>query len=564
MTAIFIAVLNMSIAAGIVALAVMLARIPLRKAPKVFSYALWGMVLFRLVIPFSFESAFSLMPAPANVIPQDIVISSNPAIQTGAPLIDVPINAGINDALPPALIENSVNPVQVILTLAGYAWAIGFIALLSYAIFGYIRLKRRVRFATLVQDNIFETDTIKTPFVLGFIRPKIYFPTAIDPSTPNYRHILKHEQIHIKRRDYLIKPLAYTALALHWFNPLMWIAYYLMSKDLEMSCDEAVLKETAEDIRRDYSTFLLNLSVEQAALSGTLAFAVGEHNVKERVANVLHFKQPARWIVVLSYIVVAIFLVGFSSNRVVDLESVLWSHPTYPAADWHTDTRGFRVVGAAESEAIGTAILTDYFSAFRYDWESWTFDDLAAEGNIFAPIAGNPWGDAFSRFFIESSPHQDFSAWFGRVPEDIGGDNADGSRWFIPAFMFHINQETGRLLSASYTPPTFATMAYTNPLTFIFPEPIINHNEFGFTPLETMQAEYEDALIAFSLDLLSESGFAGDEVVSASITNGLGRNVDTGFMGISVHITYASGGYGELFFWLSEEGFTVARLQIIF
>jgi len=319
----FISILNMSITAGIVALAVMLIRIPLRKAPKIFSYALWGVVLFRLIFPFGIESIFGLMPAgTTNAIPQDIVVIHSPEIPqvivfSQAPTIQTE-QQSISTTISP---ENNVNSIRTTLEIAGYIWLAGFTALLLYAVIGYIRLKRRVHYATLVCGNIFETDKIKTPFVLGFIRPKIYFPTTIDPSRHDY--ILKHEQTHIKRRDYIIKPFAYIVLALHWFNPLIWLSYYLMSKDMEMSCDEAVLRKTSEDIRGNYSTSLLNLSAGKVNLLNPIAFAFGESNVKERVTNVLNFKKPAKWVVIASALAVAVFLVAFTSNRVALAEEIL-------------------------------------------------------------------------------------------------------------------------------------------------------------------------------------------------------------------------------------------------
>ena len=310
MTNVFITVLNMSITASVVVVAVLLARVVLRKSPRIFSYVLWGAVLFRLVFPFSIESVFSLMPTQPTAIPPDIIFSQYPAIQTGIPFIDMPVNAVIVNALPPVNPADSVNPIHAVLGVAGYVWLVGFLALLVYAIVGYISLKRRVRYATLVRDNIFETDKIKTPFVLGFVRPKIYFPLNINPSQQNY--ILLHEQTHIKRLDYLIKPFAFVLFALHWFNPLMWVAYFLMSKDMEMSCDEAVLNKTGEDIRGVYSSSLLNLAVKRAGLLNPLAF--GESNVKERVVNVLSFKKPKAWVFIMSLLAVSFFLVGFVSS----------------------------------------------------------------------------------------------------------------------------------------------------------------------------------------------------------------------------------------------------------
>lgn len=323
----FITILNMSITASIVALAVILIRLPLRKAPKIFSYLLWGVVLFRLVCPFSIESAFSLMPAPANLISQDIVHLQNPATQSGVRLIDRYTFAAINDTYPPLIPEsnaitnagnelpispkNSPTPIYTFFKTAGYVWLIGFLALLSYAAIGYIRLKRRVYYATLVRANIFETDAIKTPFVLGFIRPKIYIPLGIGQLEHNY--VLQHEETHIRRYDYLIKPLAFIIFALHWFNPLIWVAYLLLTKDLEMSCDEAVLRKADADIRSAYSSSLLNLSLKKGALLAPLAF--GESAVKDRVKNVLNFQKPSRVSIVVMIILVTLFSTGFTVNR---------------------------------------------------------------------------------------------------------------------------------------------------------------------------------------------------------------------------------------------------------
>ena len=313
----------MSITASIVALTVILVRIPFRKAPKIFSYILWSAVLFRLVFPFSIESIFSLMPTSRNVIPQEITFLQNPTIQTGVDrqtevdFIDIPITMAAHNDSP--IVANDLNPSHTLLEKAGFIWLIGCIALLLYAITGYISLKRHVYFATRIRDNIFEADKIKTPFVLGLIRPKIYFPTHIDPL--QYDYILKHEQTHIRRRDYLIKPLAYIVLAVHWFNPLMWLSYFLMSRDMEMSCDEAVLRKASKDIRKDYSSSLLNLSIDKSSLLNPIAF--GESNVKERVVNVLNFKKTKMWIMLVSIIAVAFVLVACSLNPITQNDTGL-------------------------------------------------------------------------------------------------------------------------------------------------------------------------------------------------------------------------------------------------
>jgi beta-lactamase regulating signal transducer with metallopeptidase domain len=306
----FITVLNMSLIASYAALAVILVRLLISKAPKIYSYALWAVVLFRMVCPVSFKSTISLIPGKTDVIPHDIVFSQNPAIQTGIRNIDNTLNQSVAYSLPPVNPAASVNPMGIFLEIAAIIWLLGIAVLLCYSAVSYIRIRYRLSDATLVEDNIFETDRVKTPFVLGFTRPKIYIPTGLARNQLDY--ILKHEKIHIKHRDYLIKPIAFFALVLHWFNPIMWVCYFLMAKDMEMSCDESVMNQTSEDIRANYSNSLLLLSAKQSGLLSPLAF--GESNVKSRIRNVLNYKKPAFWITVVAVAAVTAAAIGLMAN----------------------------------------------------------------------------------------------------------------------------------------------------------------------------------------------------------------------------------------------------------
>jgi len=180
----------------------------------------------------------------------------------------------------------------------------------------YFKLKTKLTTATLVNDNIFETDQINTPFVLGITKQKIFIP--VNMSENELKYILKHEQTHIKRYDYIIKLIAFTALMIHWFNPLMWISYFLMSKDMEMSCDESVMKSTNEDIRLDYSNTLLALSVKQSRSLILLAF--GESNAKSRIKNILNYRKPSFWILAVSVVIVLIIVISLVTNPIKDEE----------------------------------------------------------------------------------------------------------------------------------------------------------------------------------------------------------------------------------------------------
>jgi len=255
MNRLFIEILNMSISASFVAAIVMLIRLFIRKAPKKYSYILWAVVFFRLICPYTIHLPVSVMPVQSNTIPQDIVYTSNPSIQSGLTGVDNAINGFIDNVLSSADPVNSVNPVQVVLKIASLIWLAGFLMFLLYLAVSYLRLNKRVSTAIRIHDNIFGTDLIKSPFVFGFVHPRIYIPLGFDEQKTS--HILMHEQTHIKRLDYLVKPLAFLVLAVHWFNPFAWASFALMAEDMELSADEAVINRSDIDIRGDYSNSLL-------------------------------------------------------------------------------------------------------------------------------------------------------------------------------------------------------------------------------------------------------------------------------------------------------------------
>jgi bla regulator protein BlaR1 len=305
----FITVLNMSLTASYVALVVIIIRMLLGKSPKIFSYVIWAVVWFRLVCPVSFESPLSLVPIKSP-IPYDITTSTNPMVRFGLRSVDNVLNQSIKSSVPTVNPAASVNPMGVVMEIAAVIWLLGIAVILCYSIVSYFRLKIRLSTATLFKDNIFETDRIKTPFVLGFIRPKIFIPTGLAQKELDY--ILKHEQVHIKRKDYIIKPMAFLAVVLHWFNPLIWLCYFLMSKDMEMSCDESVIKQSREDIRASYSHSLLSLSAKQSGFLIPLAF--GESNIKSRIKNVLNYKKPVFWIVFIAVVLVIVVSIALMAN----------------------------------------------------------------------------------------------------------------------------------------------------------------------------------------------------------------------------------------------------------
>lgn len=299
-SALFLKILNMSITAAYAALAVMLVRLALKRAPKAVSFALWIVVLLRLVSPVSFSSAFSLMRIGSVATVRTgsgITYIQRPAPVLHAPATSsaMPAASAAADISPtaPASAAPEADPIKMLLAVAAIVWVAGVAVMLAASAVSHIRLKRRISDATLLSGNVYETDAISSPFVLGIIRPRIYLSACIDKADIDY--VLRHERMHIKRKDNVIKPLAWAALCLHWFNPLVWAAFRLMCCDMEMSCDERVLRGMDEREKAGYGEALLRLSKSRRLLAAS-PLAFGESAVGSRIKNVLKFKKPALWI----------------------------------------------------------------------------------------------------------------------------------------------------------------------------------------------------------------------------------------------------------------------------
>ena len=313
----FLRVLDLSITASWVILAVLAVRMLLRKAPKVYSYALWAVVGFRLVSSASVRSLLSLFNLSAfrkvtlatgelRFVPRDIGTAEIPHIDTGIPVVDTVVN----DYLPAATPEASVNPMQIVIFAGMIIWLAGMIVMAAVSIVNYIRLRRGLRFAVRKEGNIWQCETVRSPFLVGVISPRIYLPYGLDDQTESY--ILAHEKHHLRRFDHIVKLLAYTLLTIHWFNPLCHLAFRLMNRDMEMSCDEHVLNRN--DIpTTQYSLSLLTIATNRRYPAATpLAFA--ETGVKERMINVLNWKKPKKWVTVVAVIVCAILLISCATN----------------------------------------------------------------------------------------------------------------------------------------------------------------------------------------------------------------------------------------------------------
>lgn len=313
-------ILNMSLTASVAIIFVLLLRLLLKKAPKVISYALWGVVLIRLLCPVSIKSGLSLyglldtptvdMTAHSNTveyIPSNIVHAEYPEV-----VLPVPgVGEAITETLPQGEEQLRADPLEAPMSIATYVWMCGILAMAIYGIATYLWLRRRLITASPLRDNIYLADEIQSPFVMGLIRPKIYLPSEMEEREHSY--IILHEQYHIRRLDHIMKALAFVALCIHWFNPLVWVAFILSGKDMEMSCDEAVVRKLGTQIRADYTASLLSLATGKRIIAG-MPLAFGEGNTKGRIKNLVNWKKPTFWVVLVAVVACGVLAICLLTN----------------------------------------------------------------------------------------------------------------------------------------------------------------------------------------------------------------------------------------------------------
>ena len=317
MAAVFLKLLNLSISASWLVLAVLVLRLVSKRSPKWMNVLLWGMVALRLMLPFSIESALSLIPSAETLSPEVVRFDPAPTITSGVEFIDNAVNPSLSESFAAAPLA-SVNPLYVWTYLAGWVWLIGLGVMLLYALVSYLRLRRRVSVSLCVQENIYLCDAISSPFILGVVKPRIYLPSGLDEV--QRQNVLSHERAHLARRDHWWKPLGFALLAVYWFNPVLWLAYALLCRDIELACDERVIRTMDESAVKTYSTVLLACSMPRKAVI-TCPLAFGEVGVKERVRNALHYKKPAFWVVAASVAVCVVVAVCFLTNPPTDTDA---------------------------------------------------------------------------------------------------------------------------------------------------------------------------------------------------------------------------------------------------
>ncbi|MBQ7776517.1 MAG: hypothetical protein IJ379_11420 [Lachnospiraceae bacterium] len=309
MEIVFLKLLNMSIAAGWMILAVMVLRMILKKAPKAIRCFMWALVAVRLLCPFHFESTLSLIPS-AETVPENIMYEQEPTIHTGVDILNHAVNPVLSESLAPA-VGDSANPLQVLTFVASVIWIAGLIVMVMYATLSYLRIRSKVGVSLPLEENIYLCDYIDSPFILGIFKPGIYIPSSLPEDKIAY--VVAHEKAHLKRHDHWWKPLGFALLSVYWFHPLIWVAYVLLCRDIELACDEKVIKELGEGNKKSYSDALLYCSVPRKMIVAC-PLAFGEVGVKERVRTVLSYKKPAFWVILVAVAACIVVAVCFLTN----------------------------------------------------------------------------------------------------------------------------------------------------------------------------------------------------------------------------------------------------------
>ena len=372
MTDLFISLFNMSITASWLVLAMLVLRFFLKKAPKWIYTLLWAFVAFRLVCPFSLESVFSLVPS-TDTIPQNIVSGPSFDVNTGINAVD----NQVNDYLGSHYFEGVTVPLNTgftIVSIFALLWLLGMTALIIYSVISYVRIHRKVTESVLLNGNVYLCDHIDTPFILGLFKPRIFLPSGMAESDIEY--VIAHETAHLRRRDHWWKPFGFALLTVYWFNPVMWLAYILLCKDIELACDEKVIKEMGTDIRKAYSEALINCSISRRTVSAC-PLAFGETGIKSRIKSVLSYKKPTIWIIIIAVISCIIVAVCFLTNPKSELKD---SNPELDEAvsqaifhinsqyDYHDEciTEGHIIYGIEEKGNEVTVYLTENLTTFGF------------------------------------------------------------------------------------------------------------------------------------------------------------------------------------------------------
>ena len=387
----FLKLANMSISASWLVLVILVLRLVLKKAPKWVNVLLWGIVAVRLICPFTIESALSLIPSTQTIL-MNIEMAAKPAIDSGVEVVNSMVNPMIAASFTPNPAA-SANPLQIWIPLAAVIWAFGMVLMFLYTAISYWRLNRRIDAAVRYRDNIFQSENVSSPFVLGIIKPKIYLPFQMNEQ--DLQHVVAHEQSHIRRKDHWWKPFGFLLLTIHWFNPLMWLAYVLLCRDIELACDEKVIKELDNEQRADYTQALVSCSINRRMIAAC-PLAFGEVGVKDRVKTIMNYKKPTFWLILVALILCVIVAVCFLTDPIQEKNSLSFLNYKHsismseyqdviPAVHYTSENdQGSIGIGMVEGKAFAT-----YLDTVQWTEKWFTPTDLSSPGSVAVNIADN-------------------------------------------------------------------------------------------------------------------------------------------------------------------------------
>lgn len=391
MEVLFLKLVNISITASWLVLAVLAVRLVFRKTPKWILCLLWGLVAVRLIFPFSIESALSLIPNP-EPLPQDIIYTAHPQLQSGIVIIDNTVKPMLESSMTP-IEPASASPTQIWSFILSQVWILGMVLMLLYTVISYLLLKQKVATAIPLGKGIKQSEFIDSPFVLGLIRPVVYLPFGMEEADMAY--VIAHEKAHLHRKDHWWKPLGFLLLSIYWFNPVLWVAYILLCRDIEEACDEKVIKDMKIDDRRAYSTALLNCSIHRRSIAAC-PLAFGEVGVKDRVKTIMNYKKPAFWFIVTVMILCMIVAVCFLTDPIQEKNaqsflnhrnsiSLSEQQDVIPAIHYsNVNDQGSIGIGMVEGKAFATYLDTVQWS------EKWfNPTDLSSPGSVAVNVAEN-------------------------------------------------------------------------------------------------------------------------------------------------------------------------------
>ena len=419
-------ILNISITASWLILVVIGLRLVLKKAPKWVNVALWGIVALRLLMPFSIESSLSLVPSVETV--SDQLLQAEPEYSHGEAHLDIITNPNYGSFVTMDL-DDSMDSVQWSMVKMSLVWYAGIAAMSIYTLMSFIILRRKLRTAVIFRDNLFQCETVSSPFVLGILKPKIYLPYGMDDQ--GLSHVIAHEQAHIRRKDHWWKPLGFLLLTIHWFNPLMWIAYILLCRDIELACDEKVIEELGNEQRADYTQALVACAVNRRMIAAC-PLAFGEVGVKERVKSVMNYKKPAFWIIVTALVVCVVVAICFLTDP-AGTSLTKWTIDEVDMSDALEDIRSMTV------RYYGDSIICSEGDRNRFIA---TMDKIKVGRNSISQSRDENRDHTFT-ITIDDSLHLHFSFDFSEIWVD------DGVK---PSFSYPItNPETARELMLDFS-----------------------------------------------------------------------------------------------------------------